>query len=370
MEGRVLFIASLFAMSLIQVVSYFSRPTRPAITIPYNAVSSSSRFASSALSTFDYQAASSLPWSPNGYSTWKWEDQTINYVELGDRNKPKLLLIHGFGASAFHWRYNLPVLARDFHVFAIDLLGFGLSDKPIIDYHASVWRDQALDFIVEVMNAETRGPCVVAGNSLGGYTALYAASSDRATKENLISGCILLNGAGRFRPTDGSAVPEKKQDSFWQPIASALQRLVINLSFLYTKQPVRIAQVLRQVYPVNQANVNDELVESIRLPAQHPNAAEVFYRIITENGSGPGTFVDDLLSTLKVPLLLLWGMQDPWIRPGAADRIQQLYPTARRVEVNAGHCPHDEAPEAVNAAIKDFAMDVLRSSSSAANSSV
>lgn len=47
-------------------------------------------------------------------------------------------------------------------------------------------------------------------------------------------------------------------------------------------------------------------------------------------------------------------LQDPWIRPLAADKIQALYPAAERVNVNAGHCPHDEAPEEVNAAIEAF----------------
>lgn len=356
------FLLSILAVSVTNALAF--RPIIPTANLLIAQQARSSQL-SSVLNSFDYQSSSVLPWSATGYSSWKWKDQMINYVELGSKDKPKLLLIHGFGASAFHWRYNLPVLARDFHVFAIDLLGFGLSDKPIIDYHASVWRDQVLDFISEVMNAQTTAPCVVAGNSLGGFTALFASASDRAIKDNLISGCILLNGAGRFRPADGSAVPEKKRDSFWQPITAAIQRLVISFSFIYTKQPLRIAQVLKQVYPVNQESVDDELVESIRLPAQHPNAAEVFYRIITENGSGPDIFVDDLLAKLQVPLLLLWGMQDPWIRPGAADRIQQLYPAAQRVEVNAGHCPHDEAPEPVNQAIASFAQSVQSSAKTA-----
>jgi pimeloyl-ACP methyl ester carboxylesterase len=55
-----------------------------------------------------------------------------------------------------------------------------------------------------------------------------------------------------------------------------------------------------------------------------------------------------------VPLLLCWGEQDPWIRPLAADKIQALFPAAKRVSINAGHCPHDEAPEAVNSAIADW----------------
>ena len=64
--------------------------------------------------------------------------------------------------------------------------------------------------------------------------------------------------------------------------------------------------------------------------------------------------MNSLLKTLQLPLLLLWGDKDPWIRPAAADRIQSLYPSALRVNVDAGHCPHDENPEAVNLAITNF----------------
>jgi pimeloyl-ACP methyl ester carboxylesterase len=58
---------------------------------------------------------------------------------------------------------------------------------------------------------------------------------------------------------------------------------------------------------------------SIQYPAQNPNAPEVFYRVIAKNGNGPPVFIDDLLETLKVPLLLLWGDKDPWIRPQVQD---------------------------------------------------
>jgi hypothetical protein len=53
--------------------------------------------------------------------------------------------------------------------------------------------------------------------------------------------------------------------------------------------------------------VDEELVESILMPAQHPNAAEVFYRVVSKNGIGPPVYADDLLERLQVPLLLLWG---------------------------------------------------------------
>lgn len=290
-----------------------------------------------------------LPWQSEGYQTWEWQGHSINYVEQGDESKPALLLIHGFGASAYHWRHNVPDLAKDYHVFAFDMLGFGLSSKPIQEYSAEVWRDQALDFIEEIVGK----PTVVAGNSLGGFTALYAASSPIARAKSLINGCILLNAAGRFRDPNGEE-SKREQPPWLKAIQGAIQRFVINLSFIYTKQPARIEQVLRQVYPVNADNVDSELVSSIQHPALDTNAAEVFYRVISKNGNGPSVYVDDLLKDLDVPLALVWGESDPWIRPQAADKIQKLYPSSRRMSIDAGHCPHDEAPESVNAAIRTF----------------
>ena len=62
------------------------------------------------------------------------------------------------------------------------------------------------------------------------------------------------------------------------------KRVVVGASFYYTKQPLRIRQVLRAVY-VNHAQVDDDLVDSIQLPSEDPNAPEVFYRIITQKVS-------------------------------------------------------------------------------------
>ena len=133
---------------------------------------------SSVLQDFEYHTSTRLPYSPTGYSTWEWKthhnqqnqqaesnneskngssssahqtSHAINYLELGDSSKPVLLLVHGFGASSYHFRHNIPVLARKYHVYAIDLLGFGWSDKPIMDYDASVWRDQVAIFLNEVI---------------------------------------------------------------------------------------------------------------------------------------------------------------------------------------------------------------------------
>lgn len=346
----------------------------------------------SILKDFDHHTSSRLPYSPTGYNTWEWKtthhsqnqetkatngdslktSHAINYVEIGDPSKPALILVHGFGASAYHFRHNIPVLARKYHVYALDLLGFGWSDKPIMDYDASVWKDQIVDFTKEIVlkGDESERSIAIAGNSLGGYSAMYACSDERI-KEN-VKACILLNSAGRFR--DPEAVEEKKETNpIIESISAAIQRFVIACSFVYTKQPMRIEQVLKQVYPINDSNVDSELVESIQTPALDGAAAEVFYRVITKNGSGPQAYVDDIVEELECPVLLAWGESDPWIRPVAADKMQRIHASfhgenvsgengpkyMKRVSIDAGHCPHDEAPEAVNEAISEFVDEVL-----------
>lgn len=111
------------------------------------------------------------------------------------------MLVHGFGASAYHYRYNIPALAKSHRVYAIDLLGFGFSDKPVIDYNTpqydtdmllvllfvatatttqhrrNVWADEIVAFVKEIVLPECDGARpVLAGNSLGGYNVLAAAS--------------------------------------------------------------------------------------------------------------------------------------------------------------------------------------------------
>ncbi|KAK8940179.1 hypothetical protein KSP40_PGU002897 [Platanthera guangdongensis] len=100
-----------------------------------------------------------LAFKPDGYNFWTWRGRKIHYVEQG-QGCP-IVLIHGFGASAFHWRYNIPELAKKYKVYALDLLGFGWSEKAIIEYDVTIWRDQVADFMKEIV----KEPAILVGNS-------------------------------------------------------------------------------------------------------------------------------------------------------------------------------------------------------------
>ena len=119
--------------------------------------------------------------------TWNWRGHQIKYSVTGE-GQP-LLLIHGFGASIDHWRKNIPVLAEGgYQVYAIDLLGFGGSDKAPIDYSMELWEELIIDFWHEYINQ----PTVFVGNSIGALLSLMLV----AHHPEISAGGVLVNCAG------------------------------------------------------------------------------------------------------------------------------------------------------------------------------
>src|SRR5438132_9317939 len=86
---------------------------------------------------------------------WKYGD--MFYEVKGAREAKPVVLIHSFGpgASSYEWRKNIDALAQQFRVYTVDLMGFGLSDHPAIDYTAETFADLIGDFIKEVIGKPT-----------------------------------------------------------------------------------------------------------------------------------------------------------------------------------------------------------------------
>ena len=264
--------------------------------------------------------------------------------KISNGNEVAVLLIHGFGASTSHWRYNIPEISKFYEVHAIDLLGFGKSSKPGgLPYGGSLWRDQVVKYVKEVI----KKPTVLIGNSLGGYAAL-AAGAELAENS---AGVVLLNAAGYF------SEDKKKNETYFGNVKKTIASIFLNnpllqrIIFENLRRPKVIRRTLNQVY-INKKNVNDELVESIRLPSLDHGAFRVFKSVF--NPAGPqGKPLDELFCKLKSPLLLLWGNRDPWMNaPGKRETYRKYTPKmTSEVVLDAGHCPHDEIPEKVNQAL-------------------
>ncbi len=295
-------------------------------------------------------ASSSLPTEIPG-TTWTWRDRSIYYVCAGqtDPTHPPLILVHGFGASTDHWRKNIAELQRDFQVWAIDLLGFGRSDKPDWQYSGDLWRDLLHDFIREKIGR----PVVLVGNSLGGYVSLCVA----AQKPESAVGVILLNSAGPFSDTSVQPKPTGLRRLYRQAMRSLLlQNWVSFLIFQYTRRKSVIRKTLEKVY-LDKTAVTDRLVEEIYRPSCDRGAAKVFASVFK---TPRGTPVDELLANLSCPLYTIWGEGDCWmnVRDRSA-KFRRFYPQLCESYLQAGHCPHDESPQQVNQLIRSWVYNQI-----------
>jgi len=279
--------------------------------------------------------------------SWIWQGHRICYTVKGT-GQP-LVLIHGFGASIGHWCKNIPVLAdAGYQVHAIDLLGFGDSDKPDIDYSVEVWESLLQDY----WRSHIKQPAVFVGNSIGGLITLMML----AYSPEMARAGVLLNCAGglNHRPEELTPPLRLVMGAFTKLVSSdVLGPLVFN----EVRRKFRIRGSLQQVYR-NKDAITDELVEMLHRPALDPGAQKVFAAIVT---APPGPKPTDLLPHIKQPLLVLWGENDPWTPIKGADVYRELSATPDiqpAVTFHAipetGHCPHDERPDMVNPLMVDW----------------
>ena len=278
---------------------------------------------------------------------WNYAGHPVHVVTAAPAGPagPAVLLVHGFGASTDHWRHNIPVLAQRHEVHAIDLLGFGRSAKPAeLAYGGALWRDQLAAYVAERIGR----PTVLVGNSLGGFSALAAG----AALGSQAAGVVLLNAAGPF--SDEQAPPKGWAAIARQTIGGALLKSPVlqRLIFENLRRPATIRRTLNQVY-LDKTNVDDALVEAIRRPSLDPGAFGVFRTVFDIPRGQP---LDELFAQLACPLLLLWGIRDPWINAAGRRGAFQRHAPAETTEVvlEAGHCPHDEVPDQVNSALLEW----------------
>ena len=275
---------------------------------------------------------------------WAWQGYKIQYTVMGT-GRP-LVLIHGFGASIGHWRKNIPVLAAGgYRVFALDLLGFGGSDKPALDYTVELWESLIQDF----WTTHIQEPTVFVGNSIGGLLALMMV----ANHAEMSAGGILINCAGglNHRPDELNLPLRLVMGAFTKLVSS---KIVGPFLFNRIRQKDRLRRTLRQVYKDPEA-ITDELVDMLYDPSCDTGAQQVFASILT---APPGPSPSELLPKVQHPLLVLWGENDPWTPIKAAEIYRKLGETGQPVQVvgipKAGHCPHDERPDIVNELILDW----------------
>ncbi|KAL3677393.1 hypothetical protein R1sor_027341 [Riccia sorocarpa] len=281
-----------------------------------------------------------LPFKTN---SWMWRDHKINYAVAGCGDP--IILVHGFGGNVGHFARLVSYLAEEHRVYAVDLLGFGASDKPAdASYGPELWGEQIQDFSREF----AKEGAVLVGNSIGSLTVLSAAAR---LGDEAVRGLVLFNCAGAMNrkglTRDGVLL------RILSPVFVAVEYLLQKpniAEFLFNKfrSKENVKKILTDQAYRNQEAVTDELVDILHHPSTEPGALQVFVKVFTGE---PGPRPETLMESINVPLLLLWGDKDRWTPANGpvANYFRKLKEERGNVFVetlaDVGHCPHDDRPE-------------------------
>ena len=228
----------------------------------------------------------------------------VHYLEEGPQSGRPLLLIHGLTGSTEDWRNLAPSFSKaGFHVYMLDLLGFGRTDQPA-DFSYSV-HDQA-EFVVHFMDAVGLRNADIAGWSMGGGIAQHIAfrHPDRVRR------LILLDSVGIYE------LPNWDTGLFTPETPAQLEA---------------INRLLQPGLPPVPAFIAHDMIRRSR------KNAWVTHRALNSLFTGDDA-TDKILPQLKLPVLIVWGDQDVMTPYHQADAMQRLLPNSERI--TAKGCGH------------------------------
>jgi pimeloyl-ACP methyl ester carboxylesterase len=275
---------------------------------------------------------------------WNWRGREIFATEAGSGSL--VVLVHGAstGASSYEFRKLFPLLAQRHRVVAFDLLGCGLSEKPRLAYGTELFVEQ----IVDALDALGGEPAAIVASSLGAAFAIRAASRAPGRIAQLTAICP-AGLAGTFdkgpgRP--GAAI-------------TALFRspLVGEAAFNVLASRASLRWFLEHRVYGDPSHCTPQIVDHYYAVTHQPGSRYVPAALA---GGALDCNVARDLPFLEVPLQVLWGEKAPSSATRAdADEFLRLARDARVATfAQSGLLPHEEEPEAVDAALASFLSPV------------
>jgi len=250
------------------------------------------------------------------------------YVRQGE-GQPPVLLLHGFDSSLFEFRRLLPQVAAFRETWAVDLLGFGFTDRTVAPAVSPAAIKQHL---YSFWQQQIHQPVVLVGASMGGAAAI----DFTLTYPGAVSHLVLLDSAGL------AAGP-------------AMGRLMFppldRWATAFLQNPGVRRRISRQAY-ADKAFVTPD---AELCAALHLDCANWSEALIAFTKSGGYNFLSDRIAEITIPTLILWGRQDKILGTKDAARFADILPQATLQWIDdCGHVPHLEKPVAVAAAMQQW----------------
>jgi len=251
--------------------------------------------------------------------------QKIHYIEVG--SGPAVILLHGLGGDKSNWAFTAPVLAKNYHVYVPDQIGFGDSDKPLIEYRVGT----SVDFLDGFYKKLGITKAILVGNSLGGWTA----AAFTLAHPDKVDRLVLVDSAGYSLAKTGVQ-------------ASRDLLLFLNPSTLEGEKTL-----LRTIL-ANKAMATDEFAERGLAEHMRKNDGYTIDRFLDSIVRNEDV-LDGKLAAIKAPTLVVWGREDGLVPLSAGQMMgNEIVGSQMVVLDHCGHVPQIECAIPFNTALLKF----------------
>lgn len=265
-------------------------------------------------------------------------DGTRAWVEeAGPPDGPPVVLVHGFGGSAWSWRETVPALAgAGYRVVALDLANFGLSDKS---WDRDTSHARQADLVAGVLDELEVGSATIVGHSMGADVLAWLA----ARHPGRVDRAVLVDAATGPAAAGGGGGP-----------LGALLRLpnIRRIAQLVIRAQVdgdRLAGILRSAY-ADPSRATPQALAGYLAPLQLAGWDDALLANLRDGGAG--ALPAPIGEILRVPTLVVWGREDDWIPLADGEALRAALPDAEwRIIDDAGHLPMEEQPDDFNATL-------------------
>jgi 2-hydroxy-6-oxonona-2,4-dienedioate hydrolase len=257
----------------------------------------------------------------------------IRYLDYGVINPIKsgatevLLLLHGIGASAERWLRVVPLLNRNFRIIIPDIVGFGYSDKPTVEYTMNYFVEFLRDFLKSIRIQRIH----IIGSSFGGLLAAEFAMEFAS----IVKKMILVSPAGTMQTST------KTLDEY---ILAALYPTIENARRAFSDMAY------------DPRVVTDDVVKDFVNRMKLPNSKYAFMSTLL--GIRNTQDLENRLTKIILPTLLIWGREDKMIPSVHAEDYLRIRNSKLIMIPNSGHTPYTETPSVFAKIALDFLMRV------------
>ena len=253
---------------------------------------------------------------------------TIHYIKEGT-GKP-LILVHGFGGSTYTWRHLIPLLSDHYTVYAYDILGFGLSDKPPDgNYDMKSHGDSLIGFIDAL---KIPSPSIV-GHSMGGIIAGFVGINAPTKVDKLV-----MIEPGFYT---------NKTPAFLQYMFFPLNRIMARQ---FCSRSMQERFLIVSFY--DKSLVTEEVVDAYMIPTRTPDILDSMAHMMV---SAAAQKYGDVAAKVTKPTLLVWGEREEGVVAEVANRINGEIQGSTLVSVKeSGHYIQEEQPQKLAKAIRNF----------------